>query len=123
VAATAGGGLAAAAAAGLVAPAAAGRSLAWRSRLAYCWSLSYRAGFSWRQWRLLSRPRFVAGGCWPGAKLVGGGCWPGAKSSQAAAALRQPDSSVPEPLDSYLRLPAALLPRRSLRERNQRERE
>ena len=33
---------------------------------------------------------------------------------QAAAALRQPDSSVPEPLDSYLRLPAALLPEAEL---------
>ena len=30
--------------------------------------------------------------------------------AQPAAALRQPDSSVPEPQDSYLRLPAALLP-------------
>jgi hypothetical protein len=35
-------------------------------------------------------------------------------SSQAAAALRQPDSSVPEPLDSYLRLPAVLVPEAEL---------
>jgi len=33
---------------------------------------------------------------------------------QAAVALRQPDSSVPEPLDSYLRLPAALVPEAEL---------
>jgi len=39
---------------------------------------------------------------------------PAPSSSQAAAALRQPDSSVPEPLDSYLRLPAALLPEAEL---------
>ena len=39
---------------------------------------------------------------------------PAQDSSQAAAALRQPDSSVPEPLDSYLRLPAALLPEAEL---------
>ena len=39
---------------------------------------------------------------------------PAPSSSQAVAALRQPDSSVPEPLDSYLRLPAALLPEAEL---------
>ncbi|HMH07690.1 MAG TPA: hypothetical protein VK579_13505, partial [Terriglobales bacterium] len=39
---------------------------------------------------------------------------PALSSSQAAAALRQPDSSVPEPLDSYLRLPAALVPEAEL---------
>jgi len=39
---------------------------------------------------------------------------PAPGSSQAAAALRQPDSSVPEPLDSYLRLPAALVPEAEL---------
>jgi hypothetical protein len=39
---------------------------------------------------------------------------PAPSSSQAAAALRQPDSSVPEPLDSYLRLPAALVPEAEL---------
>ena len=39
---------------------------------------------------------------------------PAPSSSQAAAALRQPDSSVPEPQDSYLRLPAALLPEAEL---------
>ena len=33
---------------------------------------------------------------------------------QAVAALRQPDSSVPEPLDSYLRLPAVLVPEAEL---------
>ena len=35
-------------------------------------------------------------------------------SSRAAAALLPPDSWVPEPLDSYLRLPAALLPEAEL---------
>jgi len=39
---------------------------------------------------------------------------PAPSSSQAAAALRQPDSSVPEPLDSYLRLPAELVPEAEL---------
>ena len=39
---------------------------------------------------------------------------PAPSSSQAAAALRQPDSSVPEPLDSYLRLPAVLVPEAEL---------
>jgi len=39
---------------------------------------------------------------------------PAPSSSQAAAALRQPDSSVPEPLDSYLQLPAALAPEAEL---------
>ena len=39
---------------------------------------------------------------------------PAQDSSQAAAALRLPDSLVPEPLDSYHRLPAALLPEAEL---------
>jgi len=39
---------------------------------------------------------------------------PAQDSSQAAAALRQRDSLVPEPLDSYLQLRAALVPEAEL---------
>ena len=39
---------------------------------------------------------------------------PGAGSSRAVAALLVPDSWVLEPLDSYLRLPAALVPEAEL---------
>ena len=39
---------------------------------------------------------------------------PAQDSSQAAAALRLPDSLVPEPLDSYLQLRAALVPEAEL---------